>query len=89
MYICLLKLTGIKNSRLKSVSLFINSEALRRFLNVSSVRERLPDWAGKYWFGRVDNIWAGLGSVWRFSNITQTNSGLSKLGPGGPVSCRV
>ncbi len=36
----------------------------------------LPDWAvggfefdcaGKYWLGRVDKIWAGFWSVWRFS----------------------
>ncbi len=25
------------------------------------------DCAGKYWFGRVDTIWAGFWSVWRFS----------------------
>ncbi len=27
------------------------------------------DCADKYWLGRVDKIWAGLGSVCRFSNI--------------------
>ncbi len=25
------------------------------------------DYAGKYWLGRVDKIWAGFWSVWRFS----------------------
>ncbi len=25
------------------------------------------DCAGKYWLGRVDKIWAGFWSVWRFS----------------------
>ncbi len=27
------------------------------------------DCAGKYWLRRADKIWAGLGSVWQFSNI--------------------
>ncbi len=27
------------------------------------------DCAGKYWLGRVEKMWVGLGSVWRFSSI--------------------
>ncbi len=39
----------------------------RRALSVARLGGFEFDCAGKYWLGRVDKIWAGFWSVWRFS----------------------